>query len=141
MRAARNTYALAVRAAVVDAGFDDVPRDGVFALAAMGEADFSPAQLSGLLNVSKQAVSQLVDTLVVRGYVERALHAADRRRMQLSLTERGKSVVAASRGAVEALDRRVARAVGAAHVEHTRQTLAAIADLAAERRRGPSSSR
>ena len=43
------------------------------------------------LGISKQAVSQLIDTMVMRGYLERTPDAEDRRRMLLHLTPRGRA--------------------------------------------------
>ncbi len=48
------------------------------------------------------AMSRLVDGLVVRGLVDRATCAADRRRVTLALTERGGALLASARQATEA---------------------------------------
>lgn len=132
MRAARSTYAAAVRAPLAECGFEDVPRDGVFAISAIGLTEVSGGQLGRWLGVSKQAVSQLLDTLVLRGYVERSINPVDRRRMRLMLTDRGTQVATLCRQAVERVERRVIETVGAAYVEHTRATLLALIDLGAE---------
>ena len=50
------------------------------------------------LGVSKQAAGQLVDTLVLRGYLERSVDPEDRRRLTLTLTERGMAAHLATRG-------------------------------------------
>ena len=68
------------------------------------------------LGVSKQAAGQLVDTLVVRGYVTRAADPADRRRLTLTLTERGLGAAAAIRSAVEQVDADLDRRVGPEYV-------------------------
>ena len=47
------------------------------------------AALTRELGISKQAVSQLIDTMVMRGYLERTPDTEDRRRMLLTLTPRG----------------------------------------------------
>jgi DNA-binding MarR family transcriptional regulator len=132
MRAARSTYAEAVRGPLAESGFEDIPRDGVFALSAIGLTEVSGGQLGRWLGVSKQAVSQLLDTLVLRGYVERSIDPADRRRMRLTLTDRGTQVAALCRKAVERVEHRVAEIVGAAYVEHTRATLLALIELRAQ---------
>jgi DNA-binding MarR family transcriptional regulator len=132
LRGARNTYALAIREALAEAGCDDIPRDGVFAISAIGDADVSAGDLQRALGVSKQAVSQLLDTLVLRGYVQRSIDAVDRRRMRLTLTGRGESVAAACQEAVDRLERRITQIVGASHVAHTQATLTALIELAAE---------
>ena len=53
----------------------------------MPEARFSPqAELAASLGLSKQAASQLIDTLVLREYLERRIDPEDRRRMGVRLT-------------------------------------------------------
>jgi DNA-binding MarR family transcriptional regulator len=130
MRAARNTYVLAVRTPLAESGFDDLPRDGVYTISAIAAGDLSPANLGGRLGVSKQAVSQLLDSLVLRGYVERSIDTVDRRRMRLALTERGKDVAAVCRLAIDRLESRIAAMVGEECIQHTRRTLEALITLA-----------
>jgi DNA-binding MarR family transcriptional regulator len=132
MRAARNTYVLAVRGPLAGSGFDDLPRDGVYTISAIAAGDISAADLGALLGVSKQAVSQLLDSLVLRGYVERSIDTADRRRMRLALTDRGREVAALCRRAIDRVEQRVAETVGEERVHHTRQTLQALIALASE---------
>jgi DNA-binding MarR family transcriptional regulator len=48
-------------------------------------------QLIEELQLSKQAVGQLVDVLVTRGYVKREVDSEDRRRLTVGLTERGRA--------------------------------------------------
>ncbi|HKE96052.1 MAG TPA: MarR family transcriptional regulator [Povalibacter sp.] len=132
LRAARHTYSLAIRAPLADAGFEDIPRDGVFVIAAIRTGDVSAGDLQRRLGVSKQAVSQLLDTLVLRGYVERSIHTEDRRRMTLTLTRRGERVATVCRRAVDQVEQRIVEIVGTSYVEHTRATLTALIELAAE---------
>ena len=132
MRAARNTYLVAVRTPLAQSGFDDLPRDGVYTISAIASGDISPAGLGGRLGVSKQAVSQLLDSLVLRGYVERSIDTADRRRMRLALTDRGKDVAAICRLAIDRLERRIAEMVGEECIQQTRRTLEALIALASE---------
>jgi DNA-binding MarR family transcriptional regulator len=82
------------------------------------------------MGVSKQAVSQLLDTLVERGYVERALDPLDRRRTKLKLTRRGVRVASLCRGAVDRVERQLVKKLGAICIENMRATLAALIDLA-----------
>jgi DNA-binding MarR family transcriptional regulator len=132
MRAAGKTYVIAVRTPLAQSGFDDLPRDGVYTISAIAAGDASPADLGGRLGISKQAVSQLLDSLVLRGYVERSIDTVDRRRMRLTLTDRGKEVAAVCRRAIDRVERRVAAMVGEERIDHTRQTLEALIELASE---------
>ena len=84
------------------------------------------------MGVSKQSVSQLLDTLVLRGYVQRSADPLDRRRIKLTLTERGAMVAALCRDAVDRIEHRLVETVGVAYVEHTRATLTALIELAAD---------
>jgi len=84
------------------------------------------------LGVSKQAVSQLVDTLVNRGYVERSADPDDRRRVKLEPTERGQQAVAAIYRGVEAVDRQLYERVSPDQVDAMRSSLYALADIKVE---------
>jgi DNA-binding MarR family transcriptional regulator len=129
MRAARHTYALAMRRPLLEAGADDLPRDGVYAMLAVANANLSAGELGRWLGLSKQAVSQLIDALVLRGYVHRLTDPDDRRRMKLALTERGGQVASICRTAIADVERRILDTVGERRVEHARATLMAIIKL------------
>lgn len=127
LRGARAAYASAIRDALIDAGHDDMPRNGVYVI---GVVDRSGSPLSLIikeLGLSKQAAGQLVDTLVSRGYIARSVDPEDRRRLTLELTDRGRSAAAASKSAIERLDSELTRRVGPEYVAHTRATLGALA--------------
>jgi DNA-binding MarR family transcriptional regulator len=81
------------------------------------------------MGFSKQRASQLVDTMVVRGYVERTVDADDRRRVTLTLTERGRAASEVVYHTVVEIDKRLIAAVGAERVAHTKETLAALVEL------------
>jgi DNA-binding MarR family transcriptional regulator len=132
LRAARNTYATAVREPLRTAGFDDLPRNGVFVIGAISRTGAPLAQIIRWLGVSKQAAGQLIDVLVLRGYLERVVDEDDRRRLRLGLTERGRAVAVLARTAVERVDEQLLREVGAAAVARTRATLQALIALSCE---------
>lgn len=129
LRAARRTYGAAIRAALAEVGCDDVPRNGPFVIGAIARAGSPLSEIVGALGISKQAAGQLVDTLVLRGYLDRAADPADRRRLTVSLTERGRLAAAVSRSAVERVDAALVAEVGAGNLTATRSTLLAIAAL------------
>src|SRR5271170_4737621 len=97
LRAARGAYGHAVRTRLAAGGFDDLPRNGPYILGGMANHGGTAGSLIRELGVSKQAASQLIDTLVLRGYLEREVDAEDRRRMTIELTERGLAAAAAVR--------------------------------------------
>jgi len=126
LRAARQTYGSAVRAALADAGCDDMPRDGSYVIAAISRTGAPLSRVISGLGVSKQAAGQLVDTLVTRGYLDRDTDPDDRRRLTISLTERGQAAAAVIRAAVGQVDADLIRRVGPERVAHARAALAAL---------------
>jgi len=126
LRAARRTYAVATVRALVEAGFDDIPRDGSYVISGIARTGAPLGEIITALGASKQAAGQLVDTLVVRGYLDRAVDPDDRRRLTVSLTARGQAAALAIRSAVEHVDAVLAARVGPEFVLHTRATLAAL---------------
>jgi DNA-binding MarR family transcriptional regulator len=108
LRAARGAYAHAVRSRLAAAGFEDLPRNGPYVLGGMARNGVAAGDLIRQLGVSKQAASQLIDTLVVRGYLEREVHPDDRRRLTIALTDRGSAAAASVREGVESVDEELA---------------------------------
>jgi DNA-binding MarR family transcriptional regulator len=108
LRAAWNTYIRAVRSALGEAELDDLPRNGPFVLGGLAQGSGSLTELTQRLGVTKQAASQLVDTLVTRGYLHRGPDPHDRRRMRIELTDRGRFAAAQVRRAVESVDAELA---------------------------------
>lgn len=129
LQAARGTYSRAVEAARSQIGCDDLPATGAFVVSAMHWSGASLESVIQWMGVTKQAVSQAVDTLVVRGYLERSHDARDRRKVNLTLTQRGKDAAKAARLAIERIDRELQHRVGTRKVAHTRATLVALLEL------------
>jgi DNA-binding MarR family transcriptional regulator len=132
MRLARGAYAQAIRAELLQIGVDDLPRNGAFILAGIGAASGPRADLPREFGITKQAVSQLTDTLVSRGYLERGAEPGDRRRVALALTGRGREIVEAVVRAVDAVDGQLGERVPDGHVEALRAGLIALAEIKAE---------
>jgi DNA-binding MarR family transcriptional regulator len=126
LRAARTTYGSAIRAALEETGCADVPRNGIFVIGAIARTGSPLGEVIAALGVSKQAAGQLVDTLVLRGYLDRAPDPDDRRRMTVSLTDRGRMAAQASRSAVDRVDAEVTGLVGADTMAATRAGLGAM---------------
>jgi DNA-binding MarR family transcriptional regulator len=131
LRHARTTYGAAMRRALAKAGYDDVPKNGLYVIGglALGAGDVPLGQLVKDLGVSKQAAGQLVDTLVVRGYLQRAVDPEDRRKLTVTLTERGRAAAAVQLQAQEKVDAELLARVGATDVSCLRRTLAALIDM------------
>jgi DNA-binding MarR family transcriptional regulator len=116
MREAREVYRDAVHQALEGAGCDDIPRNGTFVLTGLDHGTLDPAfspqaDVVASLGLSKQAASQLIDTLVVRDYLERRNDPVDRRRMEVRLTDRGRTAAIAIQTATDAIDAAVARLI------------------------------
>ena len=90
LRSARGAYSNTVAAMLAGRRFDDLPRNGPFVLGGMANHGGSAVPLIQSLGVSRQAASQLIDTLVLRGYLGRQVNCDDRRRLDIELTERGR---------------------------------------------------
>jgi DNA-binding MarR family transcriptional regulator len=132
LRAARRTYGGATRDALWEAGFDDVPVNGPFVLAALVRTDAPLSRVIEELGSSKQAAGHLVDTLVTRGYLERSVDPADRRRLTVTLTPRGRAAASLITEEVERIDTELVGLVGEENIARTRTTLAALAQLGVE---------
>lgn len=129
LRAARFAYGDAIREALVEAGLDDIPKNGIYVIGAISRSGAPLAQIIDSLGVSKQSAGQLVDTLALRGYIERDIDPDDRRRLTVTLTARGREAAAIVRAAVERIDAVLLKRVGREHVAHTRATLHALIEL------------
>ena len=131
LRGARNTYAEIMRQALAEADCDDVPANGMYLIGGLalgaGVAPLSTLVLG--LKASKQATGQLVDTLVLRGYLKREADEDDRRRFTVKLTERGWHAAAVQREARERIDAELAKRVGADAVAATRKVLGALVEI------------
>lgn len=125
LRAARRVYADAVRSRLVAGDFDDLPRNGAFVLGGMARTG-SASELMQQLGVSKQAASQLIDTLVIRGYLARQINPEDRRRMTLELTQHGRAAAAVVREGVESVDAQLALRISPAELAGFRAVMEAI---------------
>jgi DNA-binding MarR family transcriptional regulator len=129
LRPGRGTYGLFIRDALADQGFGDMPANGGYILGLIETGGSALGDVISDMGVSKQAASQLVDTMVVRGYLERSADPNDRRRMLLTLTERGAAASDVVYNTVKDIDARLVAVVGPEKMAHTKETLAALVDL------------
>lgn len=131
LRHARNTYGIAMRRALENADYDDLPRNGLYVIGglALGAGDVPLGQLIKELRISKQAAGQLVDTLVTRGYLQRTIDPQDRRKLTVTLTERGRGAAAVQAAAREQIDAALLACVGEHNVAALRRSLVALIDM------------
>ena len=129
LRHARSTYANAMRAALEDAGYDDIPRNGLYVIGALAIGETPLAQVIRELGVTKQAAGQLVDSLAA-GYLTRQLSTRDdRRRLTVTLTERGRAAAETQAAARDLIDGELAARIGADEGRHAREALAALIEI------------
>jgi DNA-binding MarR family transcriptional regulator len=131
LRHARKPYGRAMRAALAEAGYDDIPANGLYIIGglALGPDGVPIRELVEDLGITKQGAGQLVDTLVMRGYVQRTPDEADRRQLLVSLTDRGRAAAATQLAARMEVDAALLAAVGEEDLECARRTLAALIGL------------
>lgn len=131
LRHARHTYGAAMRQALEEAGYGDIPRNGLYVIGglALGAGDVPLSALVRDLHVSKQAAGQLVDTLVVRGYLARSEDPQDRRRQIVALAPRGQAAAQVQATARERIDAQLAGHIGANGVGQLRRMLAALVGI------------
>jgi DNA-binding MarR family transcriptional regulator len=94
---------------------------------ARGTRDAS--QLVSDMGITKQAVSKLVDNLVVAGFVERKPSGVDRRKSDLLLTAKGRHAVTTMATAVSDTERAFEDALGASRLAELHETLRQLAHL------------
>jgi DNA-binding MarR family transcriptional regulator len=129
MRTARGAYARSIRAQLHAIGIDDLPRNGAFVLTNVDPSSGLRGDLSSGLGVTKQAVSQVIDVLVNRGYLQRRPDPDDRRRVTLSLTGRGRQAMEAVVRGVEAVDRQLLEQVSPEQIDAMRSVLIRLTEI------------
>jgi DNA-binding MarR family transcriptional regulator len=135
LRGARGSYAHTIIAFLAEAGCDDLPQNGPFVLGGMANHSGSAVDMIRGLGVTRQAASQLIDTLVVRGYLSREVNPADRRRLNIGLTDRGLAAAEAVAAAIRQVDRDLATMITPAELAGLRAGLIALAKITERTRR------
>jgi DNA-binding MarR family transcriptional regulator len=129
LRGARGSYIHTIDAFLARAGCDDLPRNGPFVLGGMARRHASVVDMIRGLGVTRQAASQLIDTLVVRGYLSREVNPADRRRLRITLTDRGRAAAGAVAAAIGQVDEELAAMITPAELAGMRAGLIALATI------------
>ncbi|NID15822.1 MarR family winged helix-turn-helix transcriptional regulator [Luteibacter yeojuensis] len=135
LRHARGTYGTAMRRALGDAGYDDIPENGLYVIGglAMGAGDAPVGRLAQELRISKQAAGQLVDALVVRGYVSRESDPTDRRKLIVTLTGRGRDAAAVQGAARDRIDAELLARLGDTGLRALKRGLGALVEIGRSR--------
>jgi DNA-binding MarR family transcriptional regulator len=113
LRRATRRYRAAVRRELDGGGFGDLAQPGFWVLDAVGSGHRTSAELVVALEITKQAVSQLVESMVRLGYLERRSDPGDRRRVLLHPTQRGTAASKAMTRAVQLVELDALQRIGA----------------------------
>ena len=125
LRRAVRRYRFPVSEALEAGGFGDLPQQGIWAVSALARAGsrVSGRDLVTRMGISKQAVSQLVETLVTLGYVVRDAAAEDRRRTLLHLTTRGRHAARIIDTTVAEMEETMANTIGPERLQELHRAL------------------
>jgi DNA-binding MarR family transcriptional regulator len=129
LRSARGAYGQVIRRGLFANGFDDMPHNGPYVLGGMANHGMTPETLIRALGISKQAASQLIDVLVMRGYLNRSVNPDDRRRMMLELTERGRAAAETVQDGIKWVDAELAKELTPEEIHTLRRGLFALSNI------------
>jgi DNA-binding MarR family transcriptional regulator len=127
MRVARGSYKRAADARLAAGGFEDLPTASGYLLAYLANDEESVAQMIEGLGINRREFSQLVDTLVLRGYITRSI--ANDGTVSLALTERGHAAHEASYEGCRDVDDELERRLSEAEMAGLRRGLAVLGEI------------
>jgi DNA-binding MarR family transcriptional regulator len=128
MRVARGSYKRAVDVQLAAGGLEDLPTASGYLLGYLSDGDESmPEKIEGL-GIRKREFSQLVDTLVLRGYITRQVDPNDGT-VSLALTERGHAANEATFEGCNYVDRELERRLSEAELAGLRRGLAVLGEI------------
>jgi len=104
-------------------GWTDVRPAFGFVLLAARDQPTSVTELAGLMGITKQAASKLVDAMISGGYIHRGTDPQDGRQRPVSLTGRGEELLSAVEQVYAELEDRWANLIGTSHVDRMRRDL------------------
>jgi DNA-binding MarR family transcriptional regulator len=116
-------------ASLAERGYDDVrPGHGAVFLHVERRTGTRLGELARRAGIAKQSMMQVVDDLEARGYVRRVADPTDARATLVRLTAEGRRCATEFRRAVQVLETRTRRRLGARADEALRSALAVLAD-------------
>jgi DNA-binding MarR family transcriptional regulator len=111
-------------------GWHDVRPSYGYVLLAARDRDTTSTELAALLGVSKQATSKLLDAMEEAGYIGRRPSPEDSRARPVSLTARGRRLLATVETIYAELEEEWSVAVGGPAVEQIRSSLVTVLEEA-----------
>jgi DNA-binding MarR family transcriptional regulator len=128
MRLARGSYKRAIDAEYAARGIDDVPAPGGYILAYLAGGEESVPEMIEGLGIRKRQYNELVDSLVLRGFITREIDP-EGGRGAFALTERGREAAEAIFTAGRVVDAELERRVSADDIAGLRRGLAALGEI------------
>jgi DNA-binding MarR family transcriptional regulator len=110
-------------------GFDGVKASHGYVVQRLLEEEPTIGSLAAALGITQQGASKQVADLERFGYVERVRVPGDQRARRVRLTERGRSMVAATRDARQDLERQLRDAVGARKASAARDAMVTLVEV------------
>jgi DNA-binding MarR family transcriptional regulator len=107
-------------------GWADVRPAYGFVLLAARDQPTSVTELAGLMGMTKQAASKLVDAMVSAGYIQRGTDPRDGRQRPVSLTGRGEELLAAVERIYAELEEGWAALIGTPQLDRMRRDLTRV---------------
>lgn len=108
LQEARNASGQVISAYLTDAGFDDIPLTEAIVLAAISLNNGAPNDYARVLSIARMLgitgpeARQMIDKLVLRGYLEFRIESGDLGGKSAAVTERGRGLLDAAMNAVRA---------------------------------------
>jgi DNA-binding MarR family transcriptional regulator len=128
MRVARGAYKRAVDVRLSEGGMEDLPTSSGYLLAYLADNDEAiPEKIEGL-GIKQRSLRQLVDTLVLRGYLARDIDPTDGT-ASLTLTERGRAANDASFEGCNFVDRALESRLSETEMSGLRRGLIALGEI------------
>jgi DNA-binding MarR family transcriptional regulator len=128
MRLARGSYKRAIDTQLAASGLDDLPNPGGYILAYLANGDESIPEMIEGLGIRKPEYSQLVDSLVLRGFITREIDPKGGR-VSFALTERGRAGAEAIFEGGRMVDEELERRLSAAEIAGLRHGLIALGEI------------
>jgi DNA-binding MarR family transcriptional regulator len=126
LRRANQRYRSAIKNRLAECGFGELPQPGYWALMILASGGADASRLIAEMGVSKQAISKLVDVLVMEGFVDRKPNDADRRRTDLLLSAKGRRAADVIGEAVRATEDTFVQELGPERLAGLVETLAQL---------------
>lgn len=111
---------------LAERGWDDVRPPYGFVLLALRTGPLTVTDVAGLMGMTKQAASQLVDAMEKSGYLVRSVSKSDRRQRVLLLSSKGETLLVAVEEIYAEIESEWAEMAGAADLRTTRDALTTI---------------